>query len=126
MIIPLPSACSATAPCKCCGAMASLFGAVDFEKNCERRPLPASGVRIHYYGCPRCQFFFTTAFDQFTNEDFRRYIYNDEYVLVDPEYAGARPRRDFGVVNRLFWNAKPPTILDYGGGTGKLAELLRT
>ena len=67
-------------PCKCCGALAFLYGVVDFHKNCEiyrRNVLEISGVPIYYHRCPECGFIFTTAFDHFTNEDFQQYVYNE-------------------------------------------------
>src|SRR5260370_4121273 len=91
--------------CKCCGAMAPLYGVVDFHKNCEvyrRKVLDVSGVPIYYYRCPACQFIFTTAFDHFTKEDFLRYIYNEEYLLVDPDYQEVRPRGNSVALSSLF------------------------
>lgn len=90
--------------CKCCGKPADLFGVVDFHKSCEDRrrpPLPLSGVPIYYYRCPNCGFLFTTAFDEFTQQDFAAHIYNEQYILVDPDYAGHRPRQSAQVVHRL-------------------------
>jgi 2-polyprenyl-6-hydroxyphenyl methylase/3-demethylubiquinone-9 3-methyltransferase len=101
---------------------------VDFHKNCEiyrRRVLDISGVPIYYHRCPACQFIFTTAFDRFTNEDFQRYIYNEDYLLVDPDYQEARPGINAANLCRLFSATKPGRVLDYGGGDGVLAERLR-
>jgi Methyltransferase domain len=120
--------CAKEAPCKCCGAQAYPYGVVDFHKNCEiqrRRVLDISGVPIYYYRCPACHFIFTTAFDQFSNEDFSKYIYNEDYALVDPDYQEARPRGNAAILCQLFSAARPSCILDYGGGNGALAELLR-
>lgn len=120
--------CPKEMPCKCCGAVACLYGVVDFHKNCEIiRPkiLELSGVPIYYYRCSECRFMFTTAFDHFTKADFQRYIYNDEYPLVDPDYQEARPRETAALLCGLFSGARPQRILDYGGGNGTLAELLR-
>jgi SAM-dependent methyltransferase len=124
----LRAICPKQTPCKCCHAPALPYGVVDFHKNCEsrrRQVLGISGVPIYYHRCPVCQFIFTTAFDHFTNEDFLQHIYNPEYLLVDPEYQEARPRRDAAFLCRLFSDIKPRRILDYGGGHGLLAELLR-
>jgi SAM-dependent methyltransferase len=120
--------CAQQTPCKCCGAPAFRYGVVDFHKNCEiqrRKVLDISGVPIYYYRCPICHFIFTTAFDHFTNEDFLRHIYNEEYALVDPDYQEARPRGNAATLCQLFSAARPSRILDYGGGNGVLAELLR-
>jgi 2-polyprenyl-6-hydroxyphenyl methylase/3-demethylubiquinone-9 3-methyltransferase len=101
---------------------------VDFHKNCEvyrRKVLDLSGIPIYYHRCPACRFVFTTAFDHFTKEDFLRYIYNDEYVLVDPDYREVRPRANAAFLCSLFSGPRPRRILDYGGGNGVLAESLR-
>jgi hypothetical protein len=120
--------CGREAPCKCCSALALLYGVVDFHKNCEiyrRRVLDLAGIPIYYYRCPECHFIFTTAFDDFTKEDFQHYIYNDEYLLVDPDYPEVRPRANAAFLCKLFPGVKPGRTLDYGGGNGKLAESLR-
>src|SRR6516164_5152616 len=93
------------ATCKCCGAAALLYGVVDFHKNCEiyrRRVLDVSGVPIYYYRCPACQFVFTTAFDHFTTDEFLKYIYNEEYLVVDPDYIESRPRGSAANICGLF------------------------
>jgi 2-polyprenyl-6-hydroxyphenyl methylase/3-demethylubiquinone-9 3-methyltransferase len=109
--------------------VAALYGVVDFHKNCEmhrRKVLDVSGAPVYYHRCPACGFIFTTAFDHFTKDDFLRYIYNDEYLLVDPEYIEERPRGSATVLCQLFADVKPRRVLDYGGGNGVLAEALRT
>jgi 2-polyprenyl-6-hydroxyphenyl methylase/3-demethylubiquinone-9 3-methyltransferase len=124
----LQAICPKETPCKCCGAPASLYGLLDFHKNCEiyrKNALEISGVPIYYHRCPVCQFIFTTALDHFTKEDFERHIYNDQYPLIDPDYQEVRPRGNATLVARLFSEARPARILDYGGGNGTLATLLR-
>jgi 2-polyprenyl-6-hydroxyphenyl methylase/3-demethylubiquinone-9 3-methyltransferase len=113
------------ATCKCCGALASLYGVVDFHKNCARRPLALSGVPIYYHRCTACGFIFTTAFDHFTKADFHEHIYNADYILVDPDYRDVRPRGNESVLRALLSRGKPDRMLDYGGGEGLLAQLLR-
>jgi 2-polyprenyl-6-hydroxyphenyl methylase/3-demethylubiquinone-9 3-methyltransferase len=128
MNLALQAVCADRASCKCCGATALPYGVVDFHKNCEvhrRRVLGVSGVPIYYYRCPKCRFLFTTAFDDFSKDDFLRYVYNEEYVLVDPDYLGDRARANADVLIGLFSAAKPRRILDYGGGSGILADRLR-
>jgi 2-polyprenyl-6-hydroxyphenyl methylase/3-demethylubiquinone-9 3-methyltransferase len=129
MTSELEPVCAPQTPCKCCGAPASRYGVVDFHKNCEihrRKVLDPSGVPIYYHRCPECQFLFTTAFDHFTNADFLRHIYNDDYLLVDPDYTEVRPRGSAANLCSLFSIQKPRRTLDYGGGHGALAELLRS
>ena len=125
----MQSICPKLAQCKCCGAEAVRYGVVDFHKNCEHyrsNALDLSGIPIYYHRCPMCGFIFTTAFDQFTNEDFGRFIYNEQYPLIDPDYKEARPRGNAGLLCNLFPVNKPRRMLDYGGGSGLLAEALRT
>ena len=57
--------------------------------------------------------------------DFERFVYNDEYPLIDPDYEDARPRGNATLVGRLLSEARPARILDFGGGNGKLAGFLR-
>jgi 2-polyprenyl-6-hydroxyphenyl methylase/3-demethylubiquinone-9 3-methyltransferase len=119
--------CEPEARCKCCDAAAPLCGVVDLNKNCEivrRNVLPCCGIPVYYYRCPDCKFIFTTAFDGFTHADFARVIYNDQYVLVDPDYESARPNANAGLLQKLFPASKPARLLDYGGGNGMLARLL--
>jgi 2-polyprenyl-3-methyl-5-hydroxy-6-metoxy-1,4-benzoquinol methylase len=118
----------ARAACKCCGSEAALFGVVDFSKNCEDRRRPAlelSGIPIYYHRCPKCGFLFTTAFDSFSHEDFARHIYNADYQRVDPDFAVARPAASAEWMTLNFARSRPSRILDYGGGKGALAKLLR-
>jgi 2-polyprenyl-6-hydroxyphenyl methylase/3-demethylubiquinone-9 3-methyltransferase len=128
MVNGLQRVCPARATCKCCGASAVAYGVVDFHKNCEiyrRKVLDISGIPIYYHRCPACEFIFTTAFDDFSKEDFLRYIYNEEYAVVDPDYPDERPRVNAAFLCNVFSGAKPHRILDYGGGNGVLAEVLR-
>jgi SAM-dependent methyltransferase len=124
----LQAVCPLETPCKCCGAPARLYGLLDFHKNCEiyrNNALELSGVPIYYHRCPACRFIFTTALDHFTNEDFKRFIYNEQYPLIDPDYQEARPRGNAKLVSRMFAEARPARVLDYGGGNGTFAALLR-
>src|SRR5262249_15024168 len=53
------------------------------------------------------------------------HVYNDDYLLVDPDYLEARPRTNAAFLNQLFPYARPERILDFGGGNGVLADQLR-
>jgi 2-polyprenyl-6-hydroxyphenyl methylase/3-demethylubiquinone-9 3-methyltransferase len=119
---------STTHACKCCGAASPLFGVTDFNKSCEdvrQAPAPLSGIPIYYYRCAQCGFIFTPAFDAFTNEDFSRAIYNEQYARFDPDYLDVRPRTNSEYLARIFAGSKEISILDYGGGSGQLATRLR-
>lgn len=115
--------------CKVCQGASPLFGVVDFHKSCEEargRRLALSGCPVYYRRCQQCGFTFTETFDGWSREDFQRRIYNAEYILVDPDYAESRPSGNARLVAESFAGARETIrILDYGGGAGLLAKLLR-
>jgi 2-polyprenyl-3-methyl-5-hydroxy-6-metoxy-1,4-benzoquinol methylase len=84
-----------------------------------------SGIPIYYHRCPGCGFLFTTAFDHFTPQDFAAHIYNDQYILVDPEYVSIRPRQNAQGVHGMFGRFPDLRILDYGAGSGQTGQSLR-
>ena len=99
--------------CKCCGGTAVLFGVVDFNRSCEdvsRLPVPLAGVPIYYHRGSRCGFLLTTPFDDSTEDDFRREIYNDQYERFDPEYRLAAAAQftaaDCGSSNGVSWKKR--------------------
>lgn len=114
---------SPTIDCKVCGYPAEYFGAIDFSRSCEGSPLPPSGVPIPYHRCTNCQFLFSGAFDDWSNEDFSREIYNEDYVLVDPEFPSIRPLASAQSMAGLLDSRKGSIrLLDYGGGNGVFAR----
>ncbi len=123
----LPAAMPTQAECKCCGAQAGLAGFVDFARDCHgvnRKRNVVSGVPVPYYRCASCEFAFTDGFDDWSHEEFREHVYNDEYALFDPRFADERPREVASMIVRLF-KQRHLRVLDYGGGNGRMAELLR-
>ncbi|MBE9604384.1 class I SAM-dependent methyltransferase [Acetobacteraceae bacterium H6797] len=125
MMQPAPAAIS----CKICGGPAPLFGRADFHKSCadgRGAVLPPSGRLVSYWRCEDCAFLFTPDFDDWAPERFAAEIYNDQYVLVDPEYQGERPRRMAAMLQGIFGAQRERLrLLDYGGGDGLLAATLR-
>lgn len=114
--------------CKICGAKSTLKGEVDFNINCNEikgTKLPCSGLDISYMQCTSCKLLFTCAFDDWTREDFQAHIYNDEYAIVDPDYLVDRPTY-FAMKTLEFCKPNAEVkLLDFGGGNGLLASLLR-
>ncbi|MFA6075239.1 MAG: FkbM family methyltransferase [Negativicutes bacterium] len=113
--------------CKICSGNSEICGVVDFNKNCRERNgkfLKLSGIPIYYYRCESCGLLFTTYFDEWSYDDFSRNIYNEEYKLVDPDYEKIRPEQSFEMVSNLIGNHSSLNILDFGGGSGRLAQLL--
>ena len=130
MIDSLKPASAAALPCKICGGATALYGVVDFNKSCGEANgirLPLSGVPIYYRRCANCEFLFTDAFDDWSDEQFKAHIYNDGYGAVDPDYETVRPHSNADVVKQLWGPHKAQTrVLDYGGGNDAFcAALLR-
>jgi hypothetical protein len=115
--------------CKCCGSKAGLYDVCDFSKNCEEKNgkfLSLSGIPIYYYKCTSCGFVFTTQFDNCTEDEFKKYIYNDEYPAIDPEYLYKRPKNNADAAAKVFARQKNDLrILDYGGGNGLFEKNLK-
>ena len=113
--------------CKICTGTADLFGVVDFSKNC-REPqqyyLSLSGIPIYYYRCTSCGLLFSRHFDDWNIDDFSKYIYNENYQFVDPDYQTVRPDNNFCTVKQLTGMRRDLRLLDYGGGNGRLTDLL--
>jgi SAM-dependent methyltransferase len=116
-------------PCKICSVPARLFGVVDFSRSCEiarGTHLPLVGIPVYYRRCDACGFVFSDCFDDWTDADFQRHIYNDDYVTIDPDYTETRPAAGAALVAQLFGASKAALrVIDYGGGNGKLGALLR-
>ncbi len=115
--------------CKVCGGNAALHGVVDFNKSCEidkGLALPLRGIPVWYHRCPDCGFLFTAQFDDWTADDWRREVYNDEYRTVDPDYiSGDRARANAALILDAHSRTPIGAMLDYGGGDGYLAAYLR-
>jgi SAM-dependent methyltransferase len=129
MIDGLRPVSTAHCACKICGSPASLYGVVDFHKSCREAQgvhFSLSRAPIYCRRCSNCKFLFTDAFDDWTNEQFKVHIYNEEYKLVDPDYSGPRPRENAGSVVRLWGALRSETrVLDYGGGDDEFCAILR-
>lgn len=112
--------------CKICGSAAKSQMRVDLRKACNG--LIATDVEdrlIDYYRCPNCSFVFTPYFDHWSAADFGERIYNENYIKYDPEYEGIRSERVAKSFVRFFADHKQLSFLDYGGGHGALADILK-
>lgn len=117
-------------PCKVCGGEAPLFGHADFSRWCRDQPhkqvRPICGQAVYYRRCGRCGLVFSDAFDDWPPEAFADFIYNEDYVQVDPDYVSDRPLAMGQLVKGVFERAAGDLdVLDYGGGAGLLAAFLR-
>jgi SAM-dependent methyltransferase len=115
-------------PCQVCGGPTEWLDALEFNKSCEEARgtfLPQSGVLVAYAMCSNCGFCFAPQICAWSPEIFERWIYNDTYVDVDPDYLGARPRSNAEMLGQTFPQGPGVRHLDYGGGNGMLASLLK-
>lgn len=114
--------------CPICNSTSHLHDVVDFSKNCEEvngNFLPKSGIPIYYAICGGCDFLFAPDFTNWTNDEFRTKIYNNDYQKIDPDYIEKRPNFNFNLLNKYFSNVKNEIFhLDYGGGNGSLSVKL--
>lgn len=114
--------------CPICNSTSHLLDVVDFNKNCEEQRgkfLPKSGIPVYYVSCPACEFIFAPEFSNWTDEDFSSKIYNASYIDIDPDYPEIRPQTNYGLLQRFFGGVcEQINHLDYGGGSGKLSEML--
>jgi SAM-dependent methyltransferase len=115
--------------CPVCGEACSLLDVVDFNKSCEEvrgNFLRLTGIPVYYLLCGNCSFCFAPEFSGWTLPEFEEKIYNSEYHLVDPDYIDVRPRANATSIMALFKESSHPiTHLDYGGGSGVLASILK-
>jgi 2-polyprenyl-6-hydroxyphenyl methylase/3-demethylubiquinone-9 3-methyltransferase len=114
--------------CKLCGGNAELFDVVDFQKHCsfgDQYSFGLADITIPYHRCVRCGFLFTDFFDDWSSAEFAQYVYNQDYVVVDPDYLGARPRQFVDVLSNMLIGLEGLRILDYGAGSGLFVAGMR-
>lgn len=115
----------AATPCKVCAGPAPFFDVTDFWKGSIFYPFGPSGIPITYHRCEACGFMFAPLFDDWTREDFRKFIYNDEYLAVDGEYSGIRPKRVAAAMAKSLSGFEDARLMDYGSGVGVFAAEMR-
>ncbi len=115
--------------CPVCNGSCSLLDVVDFNKSCEEASgkfLGLAGIPVYYALCSDCGFCFTPEIATWTLQEFEERIYNDEYILVDPDYTETRPKTNAAnLISMLGDQARFIKHLDYGGGNGLLANILK-
>lgn len=105
--------------CPICNSETSYFFRTQFLRNAEQKK---DDRMVHYYRCPNCDYIFAPEFKTWTQEDFKREIYNEKYIEFDPEFLTIRPMSNAVQLNNELQGLKH---LDYGGGNGVMSERLR-
>ena len=112
-------------PCKVCDSPSPFFDVVDFNKGTGGYVFGPSGITLPWHRCGNCGFLFTPFFDDWASEDFRRYIYNDDYVLLDPDYLSSRPKGMAERISQLLLGFEHLRVLDYGSGANVLGARMK-
>jgi SAM-dependent methyltransferase len=115
--------------CPVCAGACVLFDVMDFNKPCHEALIPSlgiSGIPVYYARCEACGFCYAPALHAWPIEEFKARIYNEVYPRLDPDYLVKRPSDNAASLRAMFPN-KPVTLrhIDYGGGHGLMADLLR-
>ncbi|MFA9439186.1 class I SAM-dependent methyltransferase [Uliginosibacterium sp. sgz301328] len=120
-----------TCDCKICRAESRIVGLFDAsfsgtDFRAGRKVGEYSGRPVYFYQCSECGFTFTRYFDAWDEADFAEHIYNDEYLVHDPDYSGKRASEFARTLTFHFqkWS-RDLAILDYGSGSGILEYRLR-
>jgi len=115
--------------CKCCGHRTELFAKINANRSCgdeNETIFPPSADWISYFRCRSCGFLFTNYFDTFSNSDMAKHIYNADYVLADPDFIEKRPKSLSACIGDMLRPMQSCIdALDYGGGKGLFARLMR-
>jgi 2-polyprenyl-6-hydroxyphenyl methylase/3-demethylubiquinone-9 3-methyltransferase len=114
--------------CKICDGNTSILGVKDFNRSCEeekgRQIFAPIGHALYYHKCGSCGFIFTTDLDNWSIDDYIKNIYNDEYIKIDPDYSGKRPKDCVAWFSPLLGGDKSITLLDYGAGNDLFSKEL--
>lgn len=103
--------------CPICRGRTAPMESLDFSDPRESAP---RNEPIEYVKCMQCAFVYTPAMYAWSPEDYARRVYNDRYWVVDPEFREIRPKQNAAGVAHM----KFTRHLDYGGGNGRLSELV--
>ena len=107
--------------CPICQRQTARFTAVKWDK----KSTEAQESRWKYYHCDQCGCYFLDEMREWTPEMFAEKVYNAAYGNVDVEFDGTRSKKLLPQIIRLLEQFGAKRILDYGGGNGTLADLLR-
>ena len=107
--------------CPICDHDTAILDCVDFNIYPEK-----TGIPIYYNICSHCDFCFAPEMYKWSPEEFGKYVYNEFYIKVDPDYVYKRPADDAATIINRFGSVKDQIRhLDYGGGQGVMSSILR-
>jgi SAM-dependent methyltransferase len=112
--------------CEICSGHCRIVFVKDVNVSCAdyfegRRLYQANLGEVALFECVECGFGFFAEMHGWPQERYRNEIYNEDYHLCDPPFREERPKK---LAAWLGNNLCPCDLVDFGGGQGKLAELL--
>lgn len=110
--------------CRICGGGLKLLGSIPFDKNNAMVNI-VDDTPMEYHQCKNCLAVSCQEMLDWTPEKLGEKCYNSEYVKYDPDYMDERPRNYAYTLLEIFGEFKY-NHLDYGSGSGKMAEILRS
>lgn len=105
--------------CIICEKPLELLGQIPFTTNAERKILPYDSRVVTYYRCCWCHFI---SCPEMYTWDLELNVYNDDYILVDPDYTGGRSKDSIKILTTLFPDPRHIKHLDYGCGENNLSK----
>ena len=106
--------------CPICESRTNHFFNVPFIKEIE---VPKKyDILIQYNRCPECDYIFAPMFKAWTEKDFKQNIYNEDYIIYDPEFLKIRPHTN---AKQFYDILRGKRHLDYGGGSGRMSNTLK-
>jgi len=103
---------------------------MDANRSCEDRdgvsPFHPAGRSVLYHRCIVCEFVFTRDFDALSDAELGQQVYNADYAKADPDFAAARPNYFARTLTKALIPFPGLRMLDYGGGSGRFAESMRS
>lgn len=108
-------------PCPICSRATARFSAVKWD----RKSTAAQESRWKYYHCDHCGSYFLDEMRGWSPEMFAEKVYNAEYSKTDVEFDGTRSKKLLPKIAGILKMCSGSRILDYGGGSGSLVDLLR-
>lgn len=116
--------------CRVCGGHTTHYGNIDFNK-CGNNSLPPSGKKMEYVQCISCQLIMIPEMIEWSVEQFRQEVYNDDYGLVDTGINGSRAKEDAKwfsqqrLEEQFNVDRENLAVLDYGAGMNHFVNNLR-
>lgn len=109
----------------CSGTRLVALGTIPFDRNNADIPIK-NYTPMEYLRCNACNFVFCPEMLTWTPKDLGTRVYNDEYVLYDPDYVETRPKNYAKIFEKFpAGSAKNIKHLDYGSGSGLMSRELQ-